>query len=488
MLTGLVLIIATLLFGIATFRAQENALQSGIDARLEATARLAKEILPADYHDKISGADSVSEAEYLRMVERWNRLCTQMGLEYIWSLMRIDGKTVFTSATSTSKDINKGDYARFFEMHSTPELYAAAFASMKPRYQINDNIWGRTKVVLLPFEDARGRPFLFGASMKTTAVDALTRKTIWQSLEISAGILFFGVFLSVLLAGSLVRPLEKLTDLARSITKGNWGQVVETSGAIEIRSLAHSVNEMSRSIQEKITERKRAEQEESLVNEIGRVVGSTLNINQVFERVATEVSKLLPYDRLLVNRKKNDNEFIVVYASGVDNPGRRLADSYPSQGTATGVVMATRKGILVQPMDAEEIKDLYPNLYATFKTGLRSTMTVPLISNDEMIGSMNIRSNKLKAYTEQDLRLAERIGMQVAGAIVNAQMFNDLSKTEKSLRESEERLQRAEKMEALGQMAGGVAHDLNNILGILSGYSELLLLEIPEGSRHRGHV
>jgi len=52
----------------------------------------------------------------------------------------------------------------------------------------------------------------------------------------------------------------------------------------------------------------------------------------------------------------------------------------------------------------------------------------------------------------------------------------------------EERLLRAEKMEALGTLAGGVAHDLNNILGVLVGYSELLLREIPEGTRQRKHV
>jgi len=47
----------------------------------------------------------------------------------------------------------------------------------------------------------------------------------------------------------------------------------------------------------------------------------------------------------------------------------------------------------------------------------------------------------------------------------------------------EERLQRSEKMESLGVLAGGVAHDLNNLLGVLVGYSELLLQETTEGSR-----
>jgi len=55
-------------------------------------------------------------------------------------------------------------------------------------------------------------------------------------------------------------------------------------------------------------------------------------------------------------------------------------------------------------------------------------------------------------------------------------------------RKLEERLQRAQKMEALGTLAGGVAHDLNNVLGVLVGYSELLLMNIPEDSPLRRHV
>ncbi|TSA46724.1 MAG: PAS domain S-box protein [Deltaproteobacteria bacterium] len=205
--------------------------------------------------------------------------------------------------------------------------------------------------------------------------------------------------------------------------------------------VVQDITERKRTEEEKPRNQERAErlaEEMAIIAEIGRVVGSTLDINQVFERVAAEVRKLIPYDRILVNLKKDDNELVVAYASGVDNEGRSSGDLYRSKGTATRVVLTTRSGILIQPDDAEEIKDLYPNLYETFKTGLRSTMSVPLISMGEAIGSLTFRSKKLKAYTRQNLHLVEKIGAQIAGAIVNAQLFSNLSKTEKSLRESNE--------------------------------------------------
>ncbi len=60
--------------------------------------------------------------------------------------------------------------------------------------------------------------------------------------------------------------------------------------------------------------------------------------------------------------------------------------------------------------------------------------------------------------------------------------ITERKQAEEAHRKLEERLQRAEKMEVLGTMAGGVAHDLNNVLGILVGYSELLAEKLPDSS------
>ena len=58
-------------------------------------------------------------------------------------------------------------------------------------------------------------------------------------------------------------------------------------------------------------------------------------------------------------------------------------------------------------------------------------------------------------------------------------------KADEALRESEEKLFRSKKMESLGLLAGGVAHDLNNVLSGIVSYPELILMDLPEDSKLR---
>ncbi|HOW57619.1 MAG TPA: response regulator, partial [Smithellaceae bacterium] len=77
-------------------------------------------------------------------------------------------------------------------------------------------------------------------------------------------------------------------------------------------------------------------------------------------------------------------------------------------------------------------------------------------------------------------------GRQVVLSLI--QDITEKKKIKEEKRKLELRLQRSEKMDALGMLAGGVAHDLNNILGVLVGYSQLLLLEISATHPLRRHV
>jgi PAS domain S-box-containing protein len=66
-----------------------------------------------------------------------------------------------------------------------------------------------------------------------------------------------------------------------------------------------------------------------------------------------------------------------------------------------------------------------------------------------------------------------------------ARDVSELKRTEEKQRRLEAQLQRSKKMEAIGTLAGGIAHDLNNVLSGIVSYPELILLDLPEDSKFR---
>ncbi|BBO68993.1 hypothetical protein DSCA_29230 [Desulfosarcina alkanivorans] len=108
---------------------------------------------------------------------------------------------------------------------------------------------------------------------------------------------------------------------------------------------------------------------------------------------------------------------------------------------------------------------------------------------NSMAGTIN--SQVVKLEESRDL-LEERVQMRTSElSHVNNQLIAEIQdriEKEKQHRELEAKLSRARKMEAIGTLAGGVAHDLNNILSGIISYPELILMDLPQDHPLRDSV
>ncbi len=91
-----------------------------------------------------------------------------------------------------------------------------------------------------------------------------------------------------------------------------------------------------------------------------------------------------------------------------------------------------------------------------------------------------LRKDGTPVYLENSV--AKTIYKGKAASLSFFRDITDRKRTERERRQLEAKLQQARRMEAIGTLAGGVAHDLNNILSALVSYPELLLMDMPQDS------
>ncbi len=254
-------------FSLVIYERQKETLLDGIDSKLLAVAQSARNLLPTDFHDRIEDRNSLSNEDYLRIVNKYNRLSLEAGLQYIWSLMVVDGTIVFTTGTSTSKDVNNGDHALFFDVHTNPQAYAKAFSTMKVQYTSFHDKWGAGRMVTVPGMDAKGRKFLFASSMSINEVDELLADVLKEAVIIGLLMAGIGVGLSFFLADTLARPMRHLSNVARSIAHGDLDQTALMMGSSEQKSLSKSINEMGVAISERISELQKSKAELHLAHD-----------------------------------------------------------------------------------------------------------------------------------------------------------------------------------------------------------------------------
>jgi two-component system NtrC family sensor kinase len=113
---------------------------------------------------------------------------------------------------------------------------------------------------------------------------------------------------------------------------------------------------------------------------------------------------------------------------------------------------------------------------------IRSAMSAPIKGKERILGVIHVNSTeRLISFSRDDLELLTAIGYQAGIAIENSMLFAEWRRAHLELKEQQNQLIEAEKLTALGKIAGGVAHEVINPLTVIMGFTSMVSRRLEQG-------
>lgn len=215
-----------------------------------------------------------------------------------------------------------------------------------------------------------------------------------------------------------------------------------------------------------ITEKKRIEEEREALTRLAQALTAPLSFREIGLLVARESRKLFQYDafwfdifdpvkRILPGTYAEDTP------PGESHPVEVKSEPQEITDMNAEVVFDSRRRLINR---TEEMSSFSP--FGFSEQLSRSLIFVPIRWQEKAIGIVSVQSYTSNRYGEKDLNLLQSFADQCGGAVHRVQ--------------TEERIRSASRLEATATLAGGVAHDFNNLMVAVLGNAELVKMDMEE--------
>jgi signal transduction histidine kinase/DNA-binding response OmpR family regulator len=215
---------------------------------------------------------------------------------------------------------------------------------------------------------------------------------------------------------------------------------------------------------------------------LSQSVFSTVRFDELLDRIIELTVQVLRADEASIMLFDERGRLYIAASTGLDDEITRTTRVELYEPIAGRVAADGRPLILGDEINARHGPD-------DRRTMISSSIVHPIITRNKTFGILNVNRIAMpEQFTRADLEKATIFVSHIAQAIENAKLFEELERRVEELNRANDQLEyrqrqviQAEKLSAIGNLVAGVAHELNNPLTAVMGFSEFLLLADCQG-------
>jgi two-component system NtrC family sensor kinase len=228
-----------------------------------------------------------------------------------------------------------------------------------------------------------------------------------------------------------------------------------------------------------VTEMKRAEDEIRrrnrelyVLNNIAVTFNQSFDLDEILQLIMLQMVELFSTDTAAVYLFDEETSTLARKASY----GHRTTWAVESESVVLPAeFIASIKANHSDIIDQEHLPRLPQVLQRAVELeGLHSWLWVVLWRKEKLLGVLATSSRTPREFSRSEQGVMIAVGRQLATTIEKVQLYNETRQAYEDLRRTQEQLLQSEKMSAVGQLISGVAHELNNPLTAILGYTQLL--------------